>query len=197
MPERRRIEVVHVGAAPPLGRPLSRELCSALGWPDGGAGPERLGPQFDAAAQDRLQALAASAPVIVCLVAPTEALVRQLIDAGAAGVVPDGDPTALRAAARAVRAGLLVTPRNSSARRPPVLTPRERQILGLVTMQMSNGEIAARLFVSESTIKTHLANAFAKLGVRSRHAATAAILDPANRLGLGILSLTAPPVDRP
>ena len=43
----------------------------------------------------------------------------------------------------------------------------------------TNGEIAQRLFLAESTIKSHLATAFAKLGVRSRRDATAMILSGA------------------
>lgn len=194
MVSRSRVEVVFLGLEPATERPLPQSLRSALGWAPGSAVvPVSLGPTFDGAARARVEELALAAPVIVCLASPTEALVRQVIDAGASGAVPAGDVPALRAAATAVRAGLVVTLHHGAARRPPVLTPRERQILGLMTMRMTNGEIAARLVVSESTVKTHLANAYTKLGVRSRHEATDVILDPANRLGLGILSLTTSP----
>jgi DNA-binding NarL/FixJ family response regulator len=53
------------------------------------------------------------------------------------------------------------------------LTPREREILQLVSSRMSNGEIAARLTISEHTVKNHLKNILAKLHVRSRHQAAA------------------------
>ncbi|MCA1845870.1 MAG: LuxR C-terminal-related transcriptional regulator, partial [Actinobacteria bacterium] len=48
------------------------------------------------------------------------------------------------------------------------LTPMERQVVDLVAEGLRNTEIAARLFVAPSTIKTHLAHAFAKLGVSTR-----------------------------
>ena len=48
------------------------------------------------------------------------------------------------------------------------LTPMERQVVDLVAEGLRNSDIAARLFVAPSTIKTHLAHAFAKLGVSTR-----------------------------
>ena len=47
------------------------------------------------------------------------------------------------------------------------LTPAEREVVRLVGQHLSNPEIAARLFVSRSTVKTHLVHIFAKLGVSS------------------------------
>ncbi|WP_449283424.1 response regulator [Leucobacter sp.] len=50
----------------------------------------------------------------------------------------------------------------------PKLTPREREILALVAEGLSNPEIAGRLFIGDSTVKTHLLHVFEKLGVSDR-----------------------------
>ena len=48
------------------------------------------------------------------------------------------------------------------------LTPREKEILVLMAQGMSNSEIAERLVVSATTVKTHVGNILAKLDVRDR-----------------------------
>jgi DNA-binding CsgD family transcriptional regulator len=53
------------------------------------------------------------------------------------------------------------------------LTTREREILGLVAEGHTNGEIAARLWISPGTVRKHLDNIYAKLGVHTRGAAAA------------------------
>jgi DNA-binding NarL/FixJ family response regulator len=57
----------------------------------------------------------------------------------------------------------------------PQLTPREIEVLTLVSDGLSNGEIAAKLFVSVATVKTHINALFAKLDVRDRAQAIALV----------------------
>ncbi|TDP93972.1 response regulator transcription factor [Labedaea rhizosphaerae] len=51
---------------------------------------------------------------------------------------------------------------------PDHLTAREAEVLGLIGGGSSNTEIAASLFISETTVKTHINNAFAKIGAKNR-----------------------------
>ena len=67
-------------------------------------------------------------------------------------------------------------------------------MIGLVALGFSNGEIAERLFLAQSTVKSHLSSAFGKLGVRSRHEAVELIVNPAFGLANGIMSLGAEPI---
>jgi DNA-binding NarL/FixJ family response regulator len=55
----------------------------------------------------------------------------------------------------------------------PVLTERETEVLRLMADSLPNRDIAARLFVTEATVKTHVNNIFGKLGVGDRAAAVA------------------------
>jgi DNA-binding NarL/FixJ family response regulator len=122
--------------------------------------------------------------------------VRAALSAGASGVVFDTDDRALRACIGAVCAGQTCVPREHSRQiDPPVLSNREKQILGLLVMGYMNSQIAERLFLAESTVKSHLSSAFGKLGVRSRNQAVDLILDPAQGLGMGILGLVGEHVD--
>jgi NarL family two-component system response regulator LiaR len=57
------------------------------------------------------------------------------------------------------------------------LTPREEEVLALLVEGLTNNEIASQLFISRSTVKTHLSNIFAKLGVNNRVEAVRAALE--------------------
>jgi ATP/maltotriose-dependent transcriptional regulator MalT len=65
----------------------------------------------------------------------------------------------------------------------------EKQNLGQMVLGMSNAEIVTKLFLAESTVKSHLSSAFTKLGVTSRNEAADLILNPTAGVGLGILTI--------
>ena len=118
----------------------------------------------------------------------------EALDAGAHGVVLEQElESSIGAAARAVCSGLVVVPAAvRQAVRRPMLSSREKQILSMVVVGLTNGEIAGRLHLAESTVKSHLSAVFGKLGVRSRKEAADLVLDPSSGLGPGILSITPP-----
>jgi DNA-binding NarL/FixJ family response regulator len=119
--------------------------------------------------------------------------VFQAIQAGASGyVLKDITPSNLVRAIRAVRAGMSTVHPGitrkllerislmSRARTPgaaPIhsdgLTAREVEILVGVSKGLSSRELAAKLFVSESTVKSHLRTIYRKIGVRDRSQAVA------------------------
>jgi DNA-binding NarL/FixJ family response regulator len=125
--------------------------------------------------------------VLVLTTFDLDEYVFEALRAGASGfLLKDAPAEELAAAVRVVAAGdsLLapgVTRRviDAFVRRPappprpsePLLdslTPRELEVLGLLARGLSNLDIAARLFVSEGTTKTHVSNVLTKLGLRDR-----------------------------
>jgi len=115
---------------------------------------------------------------VVVVSSPTSGVgVRRALDAGASGVVFDSElERTLATTVLAVAIGQSVVPGKLRAGvERPTLSHREQQVLGLVRTGLTNAEIAKRLYLAESTIKSHLASIFAKLGVRSRKEVAAAV----------------------
>lgn len=128
----------------------------------------------------RLRALLPSVRlVVVCAVSDRRA-VRTAIAAGADAYVQESRvDEALTAAVRAATAGLVCVPREScGVFGRPAFSHREKQVLQLVARGFTNAEVAARLYLAESTVKSHLSSSFRKLGVRTRREAAAMVLDP-------------------
>jgi DNA-binding NarL/FixJ family response regulator len=144
-------------------------------------------PGMDGLAAARLISSAAGPPKIVMLTTfDLDDYVYEALRSGASGFLlkdsPRGD---LVAAVRAAAAGdALLAPSvtrrliEAFARRPAeaslapsklaALTARERDVLLQVARGRTNAEIAGELFVSEATVKTHVGNLLAKLGLRDR-----------------------------
>jgi DNA-binding NarL/FixJ family response regulator len=117
------------------------------------------------------------------------------LDAGASGfLLKDVKAATLAEAVRTVHAGdALLAPSVTRrliaehARRAPVpvsltsglatLTEREREVLAMMARGLSNHEIGGRLFVAETTVKTHVGRIFTKLGARDRVQAVIAAYD--------------------
>ena len=90
--------------------------------------------------------------------------------ASAIRTVAGGDALLAPEITRAMIADYVQRPRPGAAR-PEVLTlltPRELEVLGLIARGRSNTEIAAGLFLSEPTVKTHVTRILAKLRLRDR-----------------------------
>ena len=108
------------------------------------------------------------------------------LDAGAVGyLLKDADPRELLAGIRAAASGdSPLHPKAATAvlgarardrhrdhdrdRRTPKLSTREREVLQLVAKGLTNQRIAARLGISEKTVKTHLTSVFREIGVAQR-----------------------------
>jgi DNA-binding NarL/FixJ family response regulator len=127
-----------------------------------------------------------AARVLVLTTYDTDSDVLPAIEAGATGYLLKDAPRdelfrAVRAAARgeSVLSPTVVSRLMGQLRTPAKepLSQRELQVLGLIARGTTNREAAAKLFISEATVKTHLLHIYAKLGVNDRAAAVAAAFD--------------------
>ena len=123
-----------------------------------------------------------AARVLVLTTYDTDSHVLPAIEAGATGYLLKDAPRdellrAVRAAARgeAVLAPSVAVRLMNRVRTPAAgpLSRRELEVLELVAAGNTNRETAARLFITEATVKTHLLNTYGKLGVSDRAAAVA------------------------
>jgi DNA-binding NarL/FixJ family response regulator len=123
--------------------------------------------------------------IIILTTFDLDEYVFEALRSGASGfLVKDTEPVELLRGVRAVAAGdALLSPgvtrrliaEFAAKAKPPVgakllqaLTEREREVVALVGEGLSNEEIAARLYVSPATAKTHVSRAMVKLGARDR-----------------------------
>jgi len=113
-------------------------------------------------------------------------LVKNALEAGAIGyLLKDVSADELVRAIRAAHAGrATLSPEAAqslveTSNQPPIpgldLTEREREVLALLVEGLNNTQIAGRLTVSPSTIKSHIASIYVKLGVSTRDDAVAAL----------------------
>jgi len=144
-----------------------------------------LGSSPDARGLAIVSALSALAKTIVLAGTDDDGVAVQALKAGAAGFCPRDTPTELlRRAVQLVEAGEIWVGRRVMVRlieelalrtaAPPAiangaqLTPRERELVGLVAGGANNKDIARRLAISVKTVKTHLTSIFKKLGLSTR-----------------------------
>jgi DNA-binding NarL/FixJ family response regulator len=142
-------------------------------------------PELDGiAATSQLIAAAPAARVLIVTTFEHDEYVFGALKAGASGfLLKRSSPEELIAAIHTVAAGeALLSPSitrrvvDRMARQPVLrtdanldeLTPREREVLGLIAQGLSNREIAAALVVEETTVKTHVKRILGKLSLRDR-----------------------------
>lgn len=170
------LDVVGQASSGPRAEALSAELrpdivLMDLRMPEGG-GVESI---------ERMTAAGLPCRVIVLTTYETDGDILRAVEAGAAGyLLKDVARAELADAVRAAARGETVLAPSIAARlvdrlrsRPerPRLSERETAVLRLVAEGCTNADIGRRLFIGESTVKTHLLRAFAKLGVADRTAA--------------------------
>ena len=160
---------IHMGPSAPVGeRPASAVIFCPTGEDD------------LAAEVSSIRIVAPDATVLVFALAPDLQLARAALRAGARGLIHSGMPS--EQVVRAIWIGIkgeIVLPRELlrqwiDEQRPPDLrglSPRQREILELVTQGATNRKIARRLYLSKSTVKYHLRTAYKVLGVKNRREA--------------------------
>ncbi len=138
------------------------------------------------AATELIRAGRSETQVLILTTYDTDGDILRALDVGAVGCLLKDSPReelfrAVRAAARgeSVLAPAVLSLVMSRMRAPAAetLSDREVEVLRLVARGASNKEAARKLFISETTVKTHLSHIFTKLGVDDRTAAVTVALD--------------------
>jgi len=125
-----------------------------------------------------------SARILILTTFDLDEYVYEALRAGASGfVLKDDPPEQLIAAVRTVAAGDALlspsvtrrvikqftrVPRPRAPKELDELTDREREIFALIADGLSNAEIGERLYISDTTVKTHITHLLQKLGLRDR-----------------------------
>jgi len=142
-------------------------------------------PQLDGiAATRRILEAEPAARILILTTFDLDEYVYEALRAGASGfVLKDDPPEQLLAAIRTVAAGDALlspavtkrviaqfarVPRPTPPKELDELTSREREIFRLIADGLSNAEIGCELYISETTVKTHVTHVFQKLNVRDR-----------------------------
>jgi len=142
-------------------------------------------PQLDGiAATRRILEAEPEARILILTTFDLDEYVYEALRAGASGfVLKDDPPEQLLAAIRTVAAGDALlspavtkrviaqfarVPRPTPPKELDELTSREREIFRLIADGLSNAEIGRELYISETTVKTHVTHVFQKLNVRDR-----------------------------
>jgi len=139
-------------------------------------------PVMDGVAATRAIRAALPRTAVVVLTSFAErARVRDALAAGAVGyLLKDAEPAAMVAGVRsAARGEAPLDPRVAATLLPGAddgrpgarLSPREREVLSLVGLGLTNGQIGRRLGIAERTVKVHLTSVFRQLGVSDRTSA--------------------------
>ncbi|WP_295823737.1 response regulator transcription factor [uncultured Microbacterium sp.] len=172
------IEVVGEAATADEAVSLAESLAPELVLMDLQFGERAAGAE----ATRRVRALAAPPYVLVLTNYDTDGDILSAVEAGASGyLLKDAPPHELLAGVRAAAAGQsalapAIAGRLLARLREPrvTLSVREIEVMRLVARGASNAEVAARLHITDATVKSHLAHVFSKLGVSSRTAAVSA-----------------------
>jgi DNA-binding NarL/FixJ family response regulator len=142
-------------------------------------------PELDGLeATRRILAADAGARILILTTFDLDEYVYEALSAGASGfVLKDDPPEQLIAAIRTVAAGEALLspavtrrvirqftrlPRPSKPEGLDELTERELEVFRLIARGLSNAEIAAELFITDTTVKTHITHVLQKLGLRDR-----------------------------